>query len=133
MHYFETKVIDELEKATKDLVISIEKETRIISFAAYAYAYKMVAIGGMIVLAAVFDHPILRFTVPISLMVLIAVVDSLLSAMKFHVWKERHAKEKVYFEKSKAVTDYGSERLLQFLATTDPLNEAGAAETRVIN
>ena len=136
MQYFETKELEELEKAKDDLVRAFEKESRIIEFAAYAYLYKVVAVIGIIVLAVVFDHSILRFFVPVSAMMLIFITDSLLSAMKLHVWRDRHTKEKIYFDKSKAATDYSSERLLQFIATTDTgnaLNENDLVETRVIN
>lgn len=136
MQVFETKVLDEHAIATKNLTLALQREARIITFGGWAYIYKMIAIGGMIFLAGAFDTPILRFWVPFSMLLLIGIVDALLNAMKLHIWKDRHAKEKIYFEKSNALTEYGSERLMQLLAVSTlaaSLNEDGSPETRVIN
>ncbi len=136
MQVFETKALDELEIATANLTRALQKEARIIVFGGWAYVYKAVAITGMILLAAIFDSTLMRFLVPLSMLMLISIIDHLLNAMKIHVWKDRHAKEKIYFEKSKALSEYSSERLLQFLAVTalaSTFNEDGGPETRVIN
>ena len=136
MQVYDNIPCDELSKASKVLTAACEREARIIIFAAWLYTYKMIAIGFSILLAAVFDHPALQFIVPVSVIATIGVIDTLLSAMKFRAWDVRNKSEKIYFEKSKAVTDYNTEKILQVIAVQElagTLNENSAFEERVIN
>lgn len=135
MQIYNNATVDELDEASRVLREALEAENRVIKFAASLFVYEFVAFMGMIVLSSLLDHQFLRFGVPFAMVAIVTGIEVLLNVMKWRAWKNRYEKETEYFVKSRALTDYNTERVVQLLAVQELAANLNSPsdEPRVIN
>ena len=116
MKVYNHAYLSELEETGERLSRAIKFEARVLKFASWLVLVEMLMIAICIFSAFLSQKELFQFYLPASFVSAVFMTETTVSILKFKAWGKKLALESEYFAKSKALSNYNSDKLVEMMA-----------------